>query len=69
VDRVKQDHRNLLVEMDRLYAAAGSAGPGDVEAVRRRALDLLQGLAAHRQRGSDLIYEAYLVDVERGDSG
>jgi hypothetical protein len=69
VDQVKQEHRNLLVEMGRLHAAAGSGGLGDVEAVRRKALDLLQALAAHRQRGSDLIYEAYLVDVEGGDSG
>jgi hypothetical protein len=69
VDQVKREHRNLLVQMDRLQAAAGAGGLGDVEAVRRWALDLLQALAAHRQRGSDLIYEAYLVDVEGGDSG
>ncbi len=69
VDQVKQEHRTLLVEMDRLQAAAGGAGLGDVETVRRVALDLLQALAAHRQRGSDLIYEAYLVDVEGGESG
>jgi hypothetical protein len=69
VDQVKQEHQSLLVELDQLYAAAGSGAPGDVEAVRRQALNLLQALAAHRQRGSDLIYEAYLVDVEGGESG
>jgi hypothetical protein len=69
VDEVKQEHQSLLVEMNRLHAAAGTGGLVDVEAVRREALMLLQALAAHRQRGSDLIYEAYLVDVEGGESG
>lgn len=69
VDHVKQEHQNLLVEMDRLHLAAGAGGQTDVEAVRREALHLMQVLAAHRQRGSDLIYEAYLVDVEGGESG
>lgn len=69
VDQVKEEHRSLLVEMDRLCAAAESGGRDDVEAVRGQALNLLRALAAHRQRGSDLIYEAYLVDVEGGESG
>ncbi len=69
VDQVKHEHQSLLVEMDRLYAEAGSGGLVDVEAVRQETLNLLKALAAHRQRGSDLIYEAYLVDVEGGESG
>jgi hypothetical protein len=69
VERVKEEHRTLLVDMDRLHAAAITGGLSDIEAMRQEALDLLQELAAHRQRGSDLIYEAYLVDVEGGESG
>jgi hypothetical protein len=69
VEKVKEEHRSLLVDMDRLHAGVQSGGFRDVEAMRREALDLLQALAAHRQRGSDLIYEAYLVDVEGGESG
>lgn len=69
VDEVKEEHRSLLVEMDRLRAAAESEGRDHVEAVREQTLNLLRALAAHRQRGSDLIYEAYLVDVEGGESG
>ena len=69
VERLKEEHRSLLVDMDRLHAAAVSGGRRDVEAMRQEALDLLHALAAHRQRGSDLIYEAYLVDVEGGESG
>jgi hypothetical protein len=69
VDQVKREHQSLLLELDRLHAAADAGGTVEVEAVRREALTLLQALATHRQRGSDLIYEAYLVDVEGGESG
>ena len=69
VDQVKREHQSLLVEMDHLQVVAGSGGLVDVEAVRQETLNLLRALAAHRQRGSDLIYEAYLVDVEGGESG
>ena len=38
-----------------------------VKDVREEALGLLQAIARHRQRGADLIYEAYSVDIEAGD--
>ena len=69
VEQVTEEHRSLLFQMDCLHAEAESGRLDAVEAVRREALNLLQALAAHRQRGSDLIYEAYLVDVEGGESG
>ena len=31
--------------------------------VRNQALDLMTALMRHRQRGADLIYEAYQVDI------
>ena len=34
-----------------------------VEAMRDRLLALLGTLARHRQRGADLVYEAYAVDI------
>jgi hypothetical protein len=39
----------------------------DEQSIRKDSLLLLQDVAAHRQRGSDLIYEACYVDVEAGD--
>jgi hypothetical protein len=39
----------------------------DVAEVRDRATTLLSGLAKHRQRGADLIYEAYDTDIGGGD--
>ncbi len=42
---------------------------GHIQKVRQEAMRLLQSIAAHRQSGADLIYEAYSVDVQGGDSG
>jgi len=36
---------------------------GEVDAIRGQGTDLLGRLARHRQRGADLIYEAYQVDL------
>jgi hypothetical protein len=30
-------------------------------------MELLKRLARHRQRGADLLYEAYQVDISAGD--
>lgn len=67
VEVIKREHRVLLDEMSRLEAAAGLLPGTDQPAVRKDSLRLLRQVAVHRQRGSDLVYEAYLVDVEGGD--
>jgi hypothetical protein len=66
VEVVKREHQILLDEMSRLEAIIGLLQDADEPVVRRDSLRLLHDVAAHRQRGSDLIYEAYLVDVEGG---
>jgi hypothetical protein len=40
---------------------------GDTERIRRKVTSLLGRIALHRQRGADLVYEAYNVDI--GASG
>jgi hypothetical protein len=67
VEVVKREHRALLAQMSRLEAATGLPQDADEQAVRKDSLRLMHDVAAHRQRGSDLIYEAYYVDVEGGD--
>ena len=70
VEQVKHDHRALLAEIDRLETARKDADDGGhIQKVREEARRLLQSIAAHRQSGAELIYEAYSVDVEGGDSG
>jgi hypothetical protein len=39
----------------------------DVEGIRERATELLAQLSRHRQRGADLIFEAYATDIGVGD--
>lgn len=55
------EHRSLVVRADAL--ARWLQLDRDVERVRQRAGDLLTALAQHRQRGADLVYEAYAMDI------
>jgi hypothetical protein len=51
-----------LIE-DLLTRASNPVPDEDVDAVRELATGLLGRLARHRQRGADLIYEAYETDI------
>jgi hypothetical protein len=63
------DHAETLAEVERLLAERDE-GMHDAEALeahREACIRLLGRLVRHRQRTSDLIYEAYAVDI--GGSG
>ncbi|WP_377640401.1 hypothetical protein [Oryzobacter terrae] len=69
VDRQVADHAVALAEVERLLGERDD-GLDDDEAVaahREAATALVGMLVRHRQRGSDLVYEAYAVDL--GGSG
>lgn len=56
------DHRALQVRVDSL--ARWLLRPGrEVDRIRQRAGELLVALSRHRQRGADLVYEAYATDI------
>lgn len=63
------EHAELLAEIERLLTErdVGIEGPDAVRAHREAATVLLGRLARHRQHASDLIFEAY--DVDLGGSG
>jgi hypothetical protein len=65
VRRLREEHGEvlsvLLAAEDQLAAI-----PIDVEAIRATLTRLLCELARHRQRGADLVYEAYDVDIGGG---
>lgn len=61
-----EDHAMIRSHLDDLLARA-QAPEGDLEGVRARGTDLLGHLVRHRQRGSDLVFEAYEFDVGDGD--
>ncbi|HET9020347.1 MAG TPA: hypothetical protein VFN34_00560 [Ornithinibacter sp.] len=65
----QREHSELLAEVHRLLDERdeGLHEPEDVAAHREAVTRLLDRLARHRQRGSDLVYEAYAVDI--GGSG
>jgi hypothetical protein len=67
VDRLRRDHGELEKAVHGLQVALRDISDGDVATrggpIRNQALDFLGHLATHRQRGADLIYEAYQVDI------
>jgi hypothetical protein len=60
VDVLIREHAAILVAIDTL---AGRVSTRDVERLRGWSSDLLRELARHRQRGADLVYEAYATDI------
>jgi hypothetical protein len=62
VDGLVAEHAALDSAMASLARRAAEVS-ADAETLRRRALDMLDGLAKHRQRVSDVVYEAYAIDI------
>lgn len=66
VSRLRRDHENLLSScLSALEVATGAEV--DIAELRRKVLGLLGRLAMHRQRGSELLYDAYNLDLAAAD--
>jgi len=65
VQKAKAEHDHLRSETTELMDSL-AAGEG-VDKARERAMELMGGLVRHRHLGSDLVYEAYMVDMEASD--
>lgn len=67
VNRLAAEHAALIADserlLDRLARAPSAQVMEEIADVREQAIDLLAAIVRHRQRGADLIYEAYNVDV------
>jgi hypothetical protein len=64
VDALTDEHGQIAEEIAELVAdSTAPVGPDDMDDLRERATRLLGHLVRHRQRGADLIYEAYATDV------
>lgn len=66
VQAVRDDH----VALQRRLELARKAIPTDeagVRDARDRCVELLEAIVRHRHLGSDLVYDAYNVDMEAGD--
>lgn len=71
VARLGTDHTGIRQTIaDVLVIVRDLVRNGDEEeaaAIRERAVELLARISRHRQRGADLVYEAYAVDIGVGD--
>jgi Hemerythrin HHE cation binding domain len=64
VARLIREHALIKDQIDDLVAAAGASDVAEnVDEIRELATTLLARLLGHRQRGSDLIFEAYHADI------
>ena len=65
VGKARADHTALRAEVaeTRAVAAAG----GEVSTLRDSIVELLVHLVRHRHLGADLVYEAYMVDIDAAD--
>jgi hypothetical protein len=62
VARLATDHQELLAQVDVLADQLGDRSVPP-PALRQRAATLLDELSRHRQRGADLVYEAFATDL------
>ncbi|HEY9377890.1 MAG TPA: hemerythrin domain-containing protein [Jiangellaceae bacterium] len=66
VDRLATEHDEIGVAIDalnKLIDGLTDAGPDDVGRIRNDGVRLLARLVRHRQRGADLVFEAYAQDI------
>jgi hypothetical protein len=66
IDRLREEHPRMQEGTDELTAKLRSAGPGQdwsLEEARDDLQRLLGRMVRHRQLGSDLVWEAYNLDI------
>jgi iron-sulfur cluster repair protein YtfE (RIC family) len=70
IDRMYAEHITIGAELDDaaelIRNCGGDCGTTMVEAIREAVVDVLRSVSRHRQRGADLVYEAYHVDIGGG---
>jgi hypothetical protein len=65
VTQLRDEHDDLVAGVDDLVAAVERAS--DPDEVSDAAWAVLQQVSRHRQRGADLLYDAYALDLSAGD--
>ncbi|MFW5899153.1 MAG: hypothetical protein ACOCUN_01650 [Jiangellaceae bacterium] len=66
IDQLVREHeeaRSAIAALGTLAAEAGDADRDAIERIRIDGTDLLARLVRHRQRGADLVFEAYAQDI------
>lgn len=65
--RLREEHPQLRAAIDGAIADTARIDPAGVDEARSALETLMIRLVRHRQRGADLIWEAYMVDVGGSD--
>lgn len=66
VEQLRSEHGDLLRRTEQLSAHCRRPDHEPTE-VREEALALLQAVSRHRHQGTDLLYDAYMVDISAAD--
>lgn len=61
--RLHREHREITTNLAAAEEQLGSRGEAGMARVREQLTAALTALSLHRQRGADLLYEAYQVDL------
>ena len=68
VETMKSEHEELKEGVTTLFRTVTGLPDGtDKDKIRRKTTSLLGRLTVHRQRGADLIFDAYNVDIAAAD--
>lgn len=68
VEALAEEHQAIAADIAELAAESEApVVPDDVAAVREQGTTVLGRIVRHRQRGADLVYEAYATDIGGGD--
>lgn len=70
VGLIRAEHEGLIEALERAVLTVEGAieiGSDDPDPIRRRVMTVLGRLSLHRQRGADLVYDAYNVDIATAD--
>jgi hypothetical protein len=59
-ERLRRDHDDIPLQIE---AVTKMLEAGESEAIREQAFELMRAVVRHRQRGSDIVYEAYATDI------
>jgi hypothetical protein len=70
IERMFAEHLAIGTELDEAASLVerceGACDTEMVESIREAFVDVLRSISRHRQRGADLVYEAYTVDIGGG---
>lgn len=69
IDQMRADHKDLQGRVDsaKLAVKQARSGANGFAELRREIRELVSALADHRERGADLVYDAYNIDITAAD--